>query len=74
MLLRARAIETGAFVFAPAQCGEHPGKRLTYGHSLIVDPWGAVLADAGEAPGFVVAEIDVAKSNRGAPRDPQPGA
>jgi len=61
VLLRARAIETGAYVFAPAQCGEHPGKRLTYGHALIVDPWGAVLADAGEAPGFVVAEIDVAK-------------
>ena len=61
VLLRARAIETGAYVFAPAQCGEHPGKRLTYGHSLIVDPWGAVLADGGEAPGFVIAEIDPAK-------------
>ena len=61
VLLRARAIECGAFVFAPAQCGEHPGKRLTYGHSLIVDPWGAVLADCGEAPGFIMAEIDTAK-------------
>jgi predicted amidohydrolase len=61
VLLRARAIETGAFVFAPAQCGEHPGKRLTYGHSLIVDPWGAVLADGGDAPGFVMAEINTLK-------------
>jgi deaminated glutathione amidase len=61
VLLRARAIECGAFVFAPAQCGEHPGRRLTYGHSLIVDPWGAVLADGGEEPGVIVAEIDLAK-------------
>jgi len=61
VLLRARAIEAGAYVFAPAQCGEHPGKRLTYGHSLIVDPWGRVLADGGEAPGFVVAELDTAE-------------
>jgi predicted amidohydrolase len=61
VLLRARAIETGCYVFAPAQCGEHPGRRLTYGHSLIVDPWGEVLADAGETPGYVIAEIDPAK-------------
>jgi predicted amidohydrolase len=61
VLLRARAIETGCYVFAAAQCGEHPGKRLTYGHSLIVDPWGVVLADGGEQPGFVIAEIDPAK-------------
>jgi predicted amidohydrolase len=61
VLVRARAIETGAYVFAPAQCGEHPGKRLTYGHSLIVNPWGEVLADGGEAPGYVIAEIDPAK-------------
>jgi deaminated glutathione amidase len=59
VLVRARAIETGAFVFAPAQCGVHPGERRTYGHSLIVDPWGKVLADGGESPGFVVADIDV---------------
>jgi predicted amidohydrolase len=59
VLLRARAIETGAFVFAPAQCGVHPGERRTYGHSLIVDPWGKVLADAGEAPGFIIADIDL---------------
>ena len=61
VLLRARAIECGAFVFAPAQCGEHPGNRLTYGHSLIVAPWGEILADGGEAPGFIMAEIDTAK-------------
>ncbi len=62
VLLRARAIESGAFVFAPAQCGEHAEGRKTYGHSLIVDPWGAVLADGGEEPGFVTARIDPAKA------------
>lgn len=61
VLLRARAIETGCFVVAPAQCGEHVGGRRTYGHSLIVAPWGEVLADGGEAPGIALAEIDMAK-------------
>ena len=61
VLLRARAIENGAYVFAPAQCGEHPHGRMTWGHSLIVDPWGTVLADGGEAPGYVIAEIDPAR-------------
>jgi predicted amidohydrolase len=61
VLLRARAIENGCFVFAPAQCGEHAEGRKTYGHSLIVDPWGEVLADGGEEPGFAIAEIDPAK-------------
>jgi len=60
VLLRARAIETGCFVFAPAQCGVHARERRTHGHSLIVAPWGEVLADGGEAPGFVAAEIDPA--------------
>lgn len=59
VLLRARAIENACFVIAPAQCGTHPGGRKTYGHSLIVDPWGRVLADGGDAPGIVMAEIDV---------------
>ncbi len=59
-LLRARAIETGCFIFAPAQCGTHAGGRQTYGHSLIVSPWGEILADGGEEPGFVTAEIDPA--------------
>ncbi len=57
-LIRARAIETGCYVFAPCQCGEHPGERTTYGHSLIVDPWGNVLADAGEEPGYIIADVD----------------
>lgn len=61
VLLRARAIENAAYVFAPAQCGTHPHGRATWGHSLIVDPWGVVLADAGEAPGYVIAEIDPAR-------------
>jgi predicted amidohydrolase len=59
-LLRARSIETGCFVVAPAQCGTHPGDRKTFGHSLIVSPWGEVLADGGTEPGFVIAEIDPA--------------
>jgi deaminated glutathione amidase len=60
-LLRARAIETGSFVFAPAQTGEHAEGRKTYGHSLIVAPWGEVLADGGEEPGVITADIDPAK-------------
>ncbi len=58
ILLRARAIETGSYVIAPAQTGDHDCGRKTYGHSLIVDPWGEVLADAGTDMGFVTAEID----------------
>lgn len=61
VLLRARAIETGCYVFAAGQCGQRRWGRRTYGHSLIVDPWGSVLADAGGEPGFVLAEIDPAK-------------
>ncbi|HTI86953.1 MAG TPA: carbon-nitrogen hydrolase family protein [Alphaproteobacteria bacterium] len=60
VLLRARAIEAGAFVFAAAQTGTHPEGRRTFGHSLIVDPWGAVLADGGESTGIVTATIDPA--------------
>jgi len=60
VLLRARAIENGSFVFAPAQVGLHPNGRRTYGHSLVVSPWGEVVADAGDAgPGTVTAEIDL---------------
>jgi len=58
VLMRARAVENGCFVFAPAQCGEHEGGRKTYGHSLIVDPWGEVLADGGDEAGFVAAVIE----------------
>jgi predicted amidohydrolase len=61
-LLRARAIENGAFVFAAAQGGIHENKRATYGHSLIIDPWGKVIAEAANTdPGFILAEIDPAK-------------
>ena len=59
-LLRARAIENGAYVFAPAQCGSH-GRRQTFGHALIVDPWGEVLGDGGGSPGIVLARIDPSK-------------
>jgi predicted amidohydrolase len=61
VLQRARAIENGCFVFAPAQCGKHDDGRTTFGHSLIIDPWGAILADGGTEPGVIVAEIDPAK-------------
>jgi hypothetical protein len=57
-LLRARAIENGAFVFAAAQAGMHENKRETFGHSLIIDPWGVVLAEGGVEPGIVMATID----------------
>src|SRR6185369_12209362 len=60
VLQRARAIETGCYVLAPAQCGEHANNRKTFGHSLVVAPWGEVLADAGTEPGFVTAELDMA--------------
>lgn len=58
VLLRARAIENGAFVIAPAQGGEHANGRKTYGHSLIISPWGEVLAEAGTDPGVILADID----------------
>jgi predicted amidohydrolase len=61
VLLRARAIETGAFIVAAGQTGEHAGGRLTYGHSLIVSPWGEILADGGEAEGFVAADCDMGR-------------
>ena len=60
-LLRARAIENGCFVFAAAQAGLHENKRETYGHSLIVDPWGEMLAEGGVEPGVFLAKIDPAK-------------
>src|SRR6202789_1237449 len=60
-LLRARAIENGCFVFAAAQAGLHENKRETYGHSLIVAPWGEVLAEGGVEPGIILARIDPSK-------------
>src|ERR1700754_1280105 len=60
-LLRARAIENGCYVFAAAQAGKHESGRETYGHSLIVDPWGEILAEAGTDTGVILAKIDPAK-------------
>ncbi len=61
VLLRARAIEAGAFVIAAAQAGAHADGRMTFGHSLIVDPWGEVLLDMGGEPGLALAYIDLAR-------------
>ena len=61
VLIRTRAIENGCFVFAAAQGGKHENGRETFGHSLIVDPWGRILAEGGIAPGVVMAEIDPAE-------------
>ncbi len=61
VLLRARAIEAGVFVVAAAQSGTHEDGRSTYGHSLLVDPWGEVLLDMGEGTGVGFAELDLAK-------------
>ncbi len=74
MLLRARAIETGCYVLAPAQCGRHAAtrgqQRRTYGHSLAVSPWGEILVDGGEEPGvhlFDMADAEVAEARRRVP-------
>ncbi|HXN43115.1 MAG TPA: carbon-nitrogen hydrolase family protein [Xanthobacteraceae bacterium] len=61
VLLRARAIETGCFVFAAAQGGTHENGRETFGHSLAIDPWGRVLAEGGVEPAVVLADIDLAE-------------
>ena len=62
-LLRARAIETGCYVLAPAQTGQHPQttgrQRATYGHALAIAPWGEVIADAGTTPGVIFADLDL---------------
>jgi predicted amidohydrolase len=60
VLNRARAIENGCFVFAAAQGGSHENGRETFGHSLIIDPWGRVLAEGGVDPGVVMADVDLA--------------
>jgi len=57
-LLRSRAVENQAYVLAAGQCGHHGGNRSSYGHSLIIDPWGRVLAEATDEPGVLIAEID----------------
>jgi deaminated glutathione amidase len=61
VLLRARAIENGCFVIAPDQVGEHLPGRVCYGHSMIVDPWGDVLAELADGVGFCVADLDLAR-------------
>jgi predicted amidohydrolase len=61
VLLRARAIETGCYVIAPAQCGTHSDGRQTYGHALIISPWGEILAEADDGDAVITAPIDAAK-------------
>lgn len=63
VLLRARAIEAGCYVIAAAQTGTHADGRETYGHSLVIDPWGAVLLDMDEAPGIATLDLDLARVN-----------
>lgn len=60
-LLKARAIENTSYVFAPAQTGLHGKNRKTWGHAMIIDPWGRVIADAGQEPGIAIAEINPTK-------------
>jgi deaminated glutathione amidase len=73
-LLRARAIETGCYILAPAQCGQHTITteipRVTHGHSLAVAPWGEVLADGGVDPGVTIVDIDLAEVARARKRIP----
>ncbi|MGB7937790.1 MAG: carbon-nitrogen hydrolase family protein [Pseudolabrys sp.] len=70
VLVRARAIENGCFVFAAAQGGKHENGRDTYGHSLIVDPWGRIIAEGGTEPGVVMARIDPAEVTKARARIP----
>lgn len=56
-LVRARAIENECFVIAPAMCGDHPGNRQSFGHTLVIDPWGEVLAEGGESPEIIYADV-----------------
>jgi nitrilase len=61
LLLRARAVENQCYVLAAAQGGTHPGGRRTYGHSMLVDPWGTIVAECAEGPGIVVGDVDPAR-------------
>ena len=69
-LVRARAIETGAFIIAPNQCGHHADKRYSFGHSLIIDPWGEILADGGADPGIIYADINLDRVQQARDRIP----
>lgn len=64
ILMQARAIETGCFVIAAAQCGDNEDGRKSYGHSVIIGPWGEVIADGGEEPGVITAELDFAEVDK----------
>jgi predicted amidohydrolase len=64
VLLRARAIENQAYLFAPAQFGHHGGNRRSWGHAMVVDPWGAVLAECGDHEGFALAPVDFEYQDR----------
>jgi predicted amidohydrolase len=70
VLMRSRAIENGSFVFAAAQGGKHENGRETYGHSLVVDPWGRIIAEGGTEPGIVIAEINLAEVAKARARIP----
>ena len=61
LLLRARAVENQCYVLAAAQGGEHPGGRRTYGHSVLIDPWGSIVAERDQGPGIVVGDVDPAR-------------
>ena len=58
VLLKARAIETGCFIFAPAQFGNHPDKKRTYGHTLIIDPWGKIINECNKNNSVIISEIN----------------
>jgi len=64
VLLRARAIENQVYVLAPAQAGSHGPTRRSYGHALVVDPWGTILAECGEPEGFALARLDFAYQDK----------
>jgi predicted amidohydrolase len=70
VLLRARAIETGSFVIAAAQGGRHESGRETYGHSLVVDPWGGIMTEAEDEPGVILADLEVARASEARARIP----
>jgi len=69
-MVRSRAIETASFIIAPNQCGHHVDKRRSWGHSLIVNPWGEVLADGGAEPGIIYADIDLSEVDKARSRIP----
>ena len=63
-LLKARAIETGCYIFAPAQCGKNPRNKFTYGHSLIIDPWGKIIKECKKNNSIIIADVDTNKVNQ----------